>query len=160
MTPPHSLLPIVSVFMMPHLLRTGSCDKQGPCQNLNIPSLCRSYSPAAGGFLWKFSVPKMFMLIWVVYPYLDKATKFFWDLRPCPYSGMWDILGTENLHRTSPAEGLISSTVQFRDSLTLYIAESMGNVTTLYLNWRKLCPFDNNIYCIGSLYKQLTPWYQ
>ncbi len=32
--------------------------------------------------------------------------KFFWDLGPCTYSEIWDILGTENFHRMSPAEGL------------------------------------------------------
>ena len=41
------------------------------------------------------------------WPYLDKATKFFWDLRQCPYSGIWDILGTADFHRMSPAEGLL-----------------------------------------------------
>ena len=36
----------------------------------------------------------------------EKLGCFFWDLRPCPYSGICDILGTENFHRMSPGEGL------------------------------------------------------
>ncbi len=79
------------------------------------------FSPAAGGFLWKFSVPKMFMLILISRePPPHPEFNFFADPPPLsfkwnsPYSGIWDILGTENFHKMSPAEGLIQITPMYR----------------------------------------------
>ncbi len=92
---PHSLdQPGKFCFLSKYLMYINEALHNHPCSFAD--------SPAAGGFLWKFSVPKMFMLIWFVYV----SNQVF--LRPWTISLLRKIrhLVTENFHRTSPAEGL------------------------------------------------------